>query len=209
MKGLLFLRNTPLKCGKSPAELMMGRILRDNLPRLQPTTSPKQRPVSQERIDAKRFHDRKIQTRATPNGFSRNQRVAIQDEFTREWTRKGSIIDIVAPRSYTIKMDNGNILRRNQRHIRKVHAIVIHQTQRMEEGQEDAQPMETDTDTDAESDTTVIAENNDTDSDSTIPYEMESDLDSDITTPYRDPEPGRTKSGRVIKKKFPIDYNDL
>ena len=55
---------------------------------------------------------------------------------------------------------------------------------RMEEGQEDVQPMERDTDTDA-------------DSDSTIPYDMESDLDSD--------KPGRTKSGRVIKKKFPFD----
>ena len=95
-------------------------------------------------------------------------------------------------------MDNGNILRRNQRHMRKVHTIVIHQTQRMEEGQEDVQPL----DTDAESDTTVISENNnDTDSDSTIPYEMESDLDSE--------KPGLTKSGRVIKKKFPLDYEDL
>ena len=29
LKGLLILRNTPLKCGKSPAKLMMDRILRD------------------------------------------------------------------------------------------------------------------------------------------------------------------------------------
>ena len=38
LKGLLILRNTPLKCEKSPSELMMGRIHRDSLPRLQPAT---------------------------------------------------------------------------------------------------------------------------------------------------------------------------
>ena len=31
-KGLLILCNTPLACGKSPAELLMGRRLRDNMP---------------------------------------------------------------------------------------------------------------------------------------------------------------------------------
>ena len=34
-KGILILRNTPIKCGLSPAELLHGRQLRDNLPRFQ------------------------------------------------------------------------------------------------------------------------------------------------------------------------------
>ena len=38
-KGLLAIRNTPLLCGKSPAELLLGRTLHDSLPRYpSPTT---------------------------------------------------------------------------------------------------------------------------------------------------------------------------
>ena len=33
MLGLLSSRNTPLACGKSPAELLLGRSLRDGVPR--------------------------------------------------------------------------------------------------------------------------------------------------------------------------------
>ena len=109
IKGLLIIRNTPLKCGKTPLELMMGRIHRDTLPRSQQTTSSAHRPMLQERADAKRFHDKKIAT------------------STGEWAQKGHIINIVAPRSYIIRIDNGNILRRNQLHIRKLHNIIAGQ----------------------------------------------------------------------------------
>ena len=106
LKGLLILRNTPFKCGKTPVELMMGRIHRDILSRLQQTISSAHRPMLQERADAKRFHDKEIST------------------STGEWTQKGHIINIVPPRSFIIRIDNRNILRRNERHIRKLHNII-------------------------------------------------------------------------------------
>ena len=56
LKGLLIPRNAAIKYRKSPAGLMMGRILRD-LPRLQPTTSSAHRRDLQQRADAKHFHD--------------------------------------------------------------------------------------------------------------------------------------------------------
>lgn len=42
-EGLLIIRNTPLHCGYSPAQLLMGRKLRDNLPTISTPnkTSPK------------------------------------------------------------------------------------------------------------------------------------------------------------------------
>ena len=39
-QGLLSIRNTPLACGASPAELLMNRQLNDNLPRVQAETNP-------------------------------------------------------------------------------------------------------------------------------------------------------------------------
>ena len=45
LEGLLIIRNTPLSCGKSPAQLLMGRELRDNLPRIQKNEAQNQRVI--------------------------------------------------------------------------------------------------------------------------------------------------------------------
>ena len=194
-KGLLILRNTPLQCGRSPEELMFGRQLQDNLPRWQPQTESNiKRPVEQERQQIKRYHDSKINTRRSNTYFTDGQRVAIQDERTNEWSRKGHIVQMVEPRSYTIRMDDtGNTLRRNQRHIRKVYTITAQQQQPAERGQEDNQHW------DAESgERTLTASENDSETE-TIPYCG----DSDNVNTYQ------TRSGRTVQKKSPTDYNDL
>ena len=90
---------------------MTGRIHRDTLPRSQQNLSSAHSPILQERADSKCFYNKEIATEATPNWISQNQRVGIQDECMGEWTKKGQIINIVAPRSYTIRIDNGNIRR--------------------------------------------------------------------------------------------------
>ena len=62
-QGQLSIRNTPLACGASPAELLMNRQLNDNLPRmpsLMNTNQPKSRNLLAERTVQKQQHDRKI-----------------------------------------------------------------------------------------------------------------------------------------------------
>ena len=50
--------------------------------------------------------------------------VAIQEEQTKEWTRRGKIVREVAPRSYEVAVENGHILRRNQRYLRQVYVYL-------------------------------------------------------------------------------------
>ena len=62
-KGLLAIRNTPLSCGASPAELLMNRQLSDNIPRLPTktnTSKPKTRNLMAEREKQKQHYDNKI-----------------------------------------------------------------------------------------------------------------------------------------------------
>ena len=101
-KSLLALRNTPLACGQSPAQLLYNRTLRDDLPRITHHTTAwskpiaKQRDLVQERNRTKQYYDRSA-TRTTSK-FRQGQRVAVQDEHTREWTRRGQIVSYVHPR---------------------------------------------------------------------------------------------------------------
>ena len=98
-------------------------------------------------------------------------------------------------------MDNGNIPRRNQRHIRKVHNINARQAQQIEEVEGEAQSVGSDID----SDTTIFAgSDTDTDSDSAIPYHEENNTDSNATIPYMASNSKQTRSGRVIKKKLQL-----
>lgn len=42
-----------------------------------------------------------------------------------------------------------------------------------------------------------------------IPYDERNDTESNDTIPYMDSNSEQTRLGRVIKKKTPIDYDDL
>ena len=128
-KSLLALRNTPLTCGQSPAQLLYNRTLRDDLPRIIHHTTAskpiaKQRDLVHERKCTKQYYDRSATT--TTSKFRQGQRVAVQDEHTREWIRRGQIVSYVHPRSFLVRMDkSGSILRRNQRFLRGLHAISV------------------------------------------------------------------------------------
>ncbi|XP_065658665.1 uncharacterized protein LOC136083188 [Hydra vulgaris] len=124
-KGILILRNTPIKCGLSPAELLHGRQLRDNLPRFQSRNKEQskfEREIVKERVQFKKCCDKNIGA-FEPYVYRQGQTVAIQNEVTREWSLRGKIIKCVAPRSYEVKLNhNGHILCRNQIQLRKVNA---------------------------------------------------------------------------------------
>ena len=98
--ALLQYRNTPLKGeNKSPAQLLLGRKLRDSIPQ-----SPKgyeisnqwqyflrQREVSmsEKNASSKTYHDQKTEHYATP---SSGTRVRCQNTHTKKWDRNGLII---------------------------------------------------------------------------------------------------------------------
>ena len=216
-KGLLIIRNTPLSCGKSPAELLTGHKLRDNLPRVLDIQNQPDRDLVQERERAKIHHDRRTVVSST---FREGQLIAIQDHITKEWTGRGKILREVAPRSFEIQTTNGRILRRNQQALRRLFALSVSTPTR------ENPPFLLDT---------PLGEVNDTESnysetsEATIPYgEVENagvnqnfkswystegeqtDVDSDDsrTGSLGDSEMV-SRFGRTLKKKVPLDYNDL
>ena len=67
-----------MACGKSPAEFLMGRRLRDNMPSINEERLS-DRDLMREKLKQKEHHDRKkASERKIPNDFQINQRVAIQ-----------------------------------------------------------------------------------------------------------------------------------
>ena len=191
LKGLLILRNTPLQCGKSPAELSKGYPLRDNLPRYHNTKVDNTgRNLQKERKSAKQYHDNKFVKRIPSTHFTSGQTVAIQHATTKEWTLRGKILKEVAPRSFDVKLSDGRVLRRNQRFLRKLHihltSVDVPTTIPMDELSDD--------------DSTIAFEESDGDSDETVPYVNSSDESDNIC---------RSRYDRVVKRKHPIDYDEL
>ncbi|XP_057294539.1 uncharacterized protein K02A2.6-like [Hydractinia symbiolongicarpus] len=98
--GLLAIRNTPLSCGKSPAQLLIGFNLSDTLPSVVRHTPNFFRNMDREKKQMKTYHDQRCS--GTALIFQPGQIVSIQHQDTREWTIKGKILNEVAPRSYTV-----------------------------------------------------------------------------------------------------------
>ena len=202
-QALLTIRNTPLSCGKSPAELLMGRQLNDNMPRLPAQMNSNEsgtRPIMAERYKQKEYHDQKVS--ANRDDFQRGQRVAIQDHVTKEWSIKGRIVQEVAPRSYTIQVsEGGNVLRRNRSQIRKLHSTTS--TSRYT-----ARPEEDSDEYASDSDTIPYDEEGELQSGSEEEYWSESDESWSVSEEEDDEEPIRSSRGRVIRSRRPVDYED-
>ena len=231
-KGLLIFRNTPLACGKSPAELLQGRQLTDNLPSIKFHHKPTEqgRNIVQERKSAKAYYDQFKPKEGTK--FHPDETVAVQDDATKEWTKQGRLDRHVAPRSYLVKLSSGQSIRRNQRFWRKVYSLSSHgitDCSMLANSQED--------DSDEESDSTIpyredFGEESDREEyDRTEEEQLwigeESDRadydeeqlsieeESDATVPYGDErvfemaETKMSRYGRRIHLKQPVDYDEL
>ncbi|CAL1672014.1 unnamed protein product [Lasius platythorax] len=114
-QGLLVYRATPLETGYSPAELMMGRKLRSNIPlseeKLQPNWAwlkDHKEKLQEKRKKDKQAFDRRHRAREL-NELKAGQRVWITDrkEYGRVVERRSE------PRSYKIETTSG-IIRRNR-----------------------------------------------------------------------------------------------
>ena len=121
-RALQIYRSTPLECGKSPAELLYSRRLRSNLPMMDNLLDPqhvdpqtvRERKEGQ-KAKQKRHYDQ--HARDLPE-FSVGDHVRLQDMQNNRWSQHGVIRTRLPNRSYLVQLDNGEIRRRNRRHIR-------------------------------------------------------------------------------------------
>lgn len=135
-KALLQYRNTPLQgCNKSPAQLLLGRKLRDSVP--QPSSGYKvsaqwefylrarELSIEKSNITMKESYDNKGIKNLKP--LSIGSEVLCQNTRNRKWDRSGVVIDVGEHRQYTIKMTgSGRISLRNRIHLRPLLIIKPH-----------------------------------------------------------------------------------
>ncbi|KAK0147806.1 hypothetical protein N1851_012497 [Merluccius polli] len=118
--AILSYRASPLQCGLSPAELLMNRKLQTTLPShpndkfKQNNPSKIEHKLRQQKLMQKSFYDRT--TKHLPP-LTANNTVRIGD--ADGWSTKVTVLQEVAPRSYTVRTDDGQTLRRNRRSLLK------------------------------------------------------------------------------------------
>ncbi|XP_038127721.1 uncharacterized protein LOC119774337 [Cyprinodon tularosa] len=114
-KSLLIYRSAPLQNGLSPAQMLMGRRIRSNLPVNEDLLTPKgAHKVTQlkeeQKAKQKKLHDRMAKHLPI---LTLGDMVRLRDISTGTWRKKGRVEEEVAPRSFRIQVENGMSLRRN------------------------------------------------------------------------------------------------
>jgi len=121
MKALLSYRSTPLACGYSPAELLMGRKLRTTLPVLPSSLAPKL--PNMERLQEKEAESKERMRRSYNERHAAVEQPALKPEeqvFVKDMEVEGTVKQTAGtPRSYLVETPKG-ILRRNRAHLLKL-----------------------------------------------------------------------------------------
>lgn len=118
-KGLLAYRNTPQTASlKSPAQLLMGRRLREPL-LVHPSAMADDDDGNDAEISAKQAEQERQQhiynRQSRPlNELPVGTPVRIQHHATKCWSNKAVVTDQVGPRSYELTARDGTVLRRNR-----------------------------------------------------------------------------------------------
>lgn len=118
-KALLTYRATPLECGYSPAQLLMGRQLRTTLPQHPVTLLPRWPNIKDFRTKQRRS---KVEQQRHYNRRHRARPLTLLQPGQNVWlpreNKEGTVVQQAAtPRSYVINTDEGQI-RRNRVHMR-------------------------------------------------------------------------------------------
>ena len=128
-RALLMYRNTPLRdIQQSPAELALGRQLRDSIPVHQKryNVNPqwaynlRQREIvmSKHNVEAKDKYDVNAKSH---EALQVGDRVLCQNTRNNKWDKSAIIIDTLPHRQYTVKMDgSGRLSLRNRKHLCKI-----------------------------------------------------------------------------------------
>jgi transposase InsO family protein len=150
-KALLAYRSTPLQIGYSPAELLMGRLLRSTVPTTRAQREPRVPDLTsvrardqQSKARQKRNHDAHHGARELPPLKPGDQ------VWIPQRQREGEVEDEVAPHSYNVDT-GGDTVRRNRR------ALI-----RLPNAESDATPEELSEQTDAEPGEQAQMNNSDT-----------------------------------------------
>ena len=126
-RAILQYRNTPIQgIGMSPAQLLLHRQLRDCVPAHPSLYKPHKDWVTaayqREALLAKRNEklvERYNQGTRPLTPLQARERVAMQDQKSKRWTRTGSIVEVLPHRQYRVKMDgSGRVTLRNRRFLR-------------------------------------------------------------------------------------------
>lgn len=138
--ALLSYRASPLECGLSPGELLMKRRLRTTLPScVKQKKHPKlEQKLRQQKMMQKTFYDR---TAKQLPPLSRDDSVRI--ESPEGWMTRATVLQKVAPQSYTVRTKEGQIIRRNRRSLLKTPGTVA--DQELSEAQTESKPNSTST----------------------------------------------------------------
>lgn len=126
--ALMSYRSKPIAAtGASPAQLMIGRQVRTTVPVLEKTLLPC--PVNPDQVylkdatakDSYRFfYNRRHSARTLPD-LHPGQQVRVKLDGEKGWTAPAKVISkSKMPRSYLEEMSNGNVARRNRRHLQAV-----------------------------------------------------------------------------------------
>ena len=134
-RALMQYRNTPLAViGKSPAQLLFGRVLRDHIPchPLQYQAHPEwlMTPTDRQNQTARRDASIKVRYNASSKPLPPipvGTRVCIQNQGSNHpllWTREGVVIETLPFRQYKLVMDDTqNTTIRNRKFIRPLHTV--------------------------------------------------------------------------------------
>jgi len=110
--ALLNYRTSPLECGMAPAEILMNRKLRTTLPC-----------CSQQRKHVKlkqKFNQLKEKQKLYYDRAARHlQPDVVRIRNDENWSKKAVVMQEVAPRSFQVKTNDGQIFRRNRRDLLK------------------------------------------------------------------------------------------
>lgn len=112
--ALLALRTTPGKDKLSPARRLMGRTPRTTVPSVKcPLKSSKPEQIPRKTITQYNSHARNLPE------LHPGDKVLLRGDG--KWSKKGEVMKRNQhPRSYHVKTDSGNVLRRNRRHLLKI-----------------------------------------------------------------------------------------
>lgn len=102
--GLLAYRTAPLEDGRSPAELLMGRYPRTRIPDFG---------IHSDLPVYKRVQVQHHLRHLTPL----NEGDVVRVQGTKGWTTKATVTQPVAPRSYQVQSEAGQVFRRNRLHL--------------------------------------------------------------------------------------------
>ena len=98
--------------GVSPAQLLMGRNLKSRFDLLKPNLTVR---VEEKQQQQKHTHD----THAVTRQFDKGEEVYVRDLRPGHTWLQGKVVKCSGPVSYRVKIDNGQVIRRHQDHLRK------------------------------------------------------------------------------------------